>query len=115
MGELDGLWSVRRTGGLLPPLLGVRKRIHGDRGDTRLGPLPGVPFRVDGTALRYRAPFGAFVDLLEPDGDTARGRATFRGHEFGRFAMRRVDRVPPGARRPGIEHNTPTGKRQRRG
>jgi hypothetical protein len=88
---LDGTWSVRRTGGWLPPLVGVRKRIRGDRGTTSLGPLPGVPFRVVGTALRYRPPLSGFVDLLEADGpDRFRGRATFRGRELGRFAMERV-------------------------
>jgi hypothetical protein len=86
MARLDGIWDVRRTGGLLPPLLGVTKRIHGDRGETRVGPLPGVPFRVDGLALRYA---GGFVDLLEPDGDRYRGRATFRGRELGRFELTR--------------------------
>jgi hypothetical protein len=29
---LDGEWQVIRTGGLLPPLVGVRKRIEGDHG-----------------------------------------------------------------------------------
>ena len=41
---LDGDWQVIRTGGFLPPLVGVRKRIEGDRGWTSLGPLPGAPF-----------------------------------------------------------------------
>jgi len=87
--ELDGVWNVERRGGLLPPLVGVEKRIEGTRGETRLGPLPGVPFDVVGLSLRYRAPFRGFVDELEPDGDGFRGRATFRGREFGRFALRR--------------------------
>ncbi len=91
MASLDGTWNVHRTGGWLPPLVGVRKRISGDRGSTALGPLPGVPFRVVGNALHYHAPLAAFVDLLEPDGpDRYRGRATFRGREFGRFEMVRV-------------------------
>ena len=89
MPELDGVWNVERRGGLLPPLVGVEKRIEGTRGETRLGPLPGVPFDVVGLSLRYRAPFRGFVDELEPDGDGFRGRATFRGREFGRFALRR--------------------------
>jgi hypothetical protein len=90
MDELDGIWEVRRTGGLLPPLLGVRKRIAGGAGETRLGTLPGVPFRVVGRELRYRAPFVGFVDVLEPDGpDRFEGRATFRGREFGRFELLR--------------------------
>ena len=89
MPELDGVWNVERRGGLLPPLVGVEKRIEGTRGETRLGPLPGVPFDVVGLSFRYRAPFRGFVDELEPDGDGFRGRATFRGREFGRFALRR--------------------------
>jgi ferritin-like metal-binding protein YciE len=91
MPELDGVWAVRRTGGLLPPLYGVRKRIAGARGATLVGPRAlGVPFDVVGLELRYRAPFTAFVDMLEPDGDGFRGRATFRGRVFGRFRMTRV-------------------------
>jgi hypothetical protein len=86
--ELDGVWNVERTGGLLPPLVGVRKRIHGDSGETLVGPLRGPSFRVDGQVLRYRAPFQGFVDLLEPEEAGFRGRATFRGREFGRFVMR---------------------------
>ena len=89
MGQLDGEWNVRRLGGLLPPLVGVRKRIHGATGETAIGPLPGVPFDVVGLSLRYRAPFRGFVDELEPmDGGYA-GRATFHGRTFGRFAMER--------------------------
>jgi hypothetical protein len=90
VGELDGVWNVRRLGGLLPPLVGVRKEISGGRGETKVGPLPGVPFDVVGRSLRYRAPFRGFVDELDPDGDGYRGRATFRGSTFGRFALERV-------------------------
>ncbi len=86
--ELDGVWKVERVGGALPPLVGVRKRIDGSRGVTAVGPLPGVPFRVEGLSLRYRAPFSGFVDVLEHDGDGYRGRATFRGREYGRFRLR---------------------------
>ena len=85
---LDGEWSVERVSGWLPPLLGVRKRIRGTRGETAIGRLPGVPFAVVGLELRY--PGGAFVDVLEPDGDGYAGRATFRGREFGRFRMTRI-------------------------
>lgn len=88
--ELDGIWQVERTGGLLPPLVGVQKRISGDRGKTTVGRLFGVPFRVDGRTLRYLPPFQGFVDLLEADGEGFCGRATFRGRELGRFAMTRV-------------------------
>jgi hypothetical protein len=87
--ELDGVWTVKRVGGLLPPLVGVRKRISGGSGRTAVGPLPGVPFDVVGLSLRYRAPFRGFVDELEPDGGGYRGRATFRGCEYGRFVMRK--------------------------
>jgi ferritin-like metal-binding protein YciE len=90
MTELDGVWYVRRLGGLLPPLVGVRKHIEGTRGETTLGPLPGAPFDVVGLSLHYRAPFTGFVDELRPHGDAYLGRATFRGQEFGRFAMERT-------------------------
>ena len=85
--ELDGTWSLKRTGGLLPPLRGVTKRIAGTQGETRIGSAPGAPFDVVGLELHYRAPFAGFVDVLEPEGEGFRGRATFRGRELGRFAM----------------------------
>jgi len=87
MSELDGVWNVKRLGGLLPPLVGVRKRIHGTSGETTVATWPGVPFDVVSLSLRYRAPFRGFVDELEPDGDRYRGRATFRGRTFGRFEL----------------------------
>ncbi len=93
LAELDGVWKVERRGGLLPPLLGVRKRIRGTRGVTALGPLPGIPFDVRGLTLRYRGPLSGLVDVLEPDGDAYTGRTTFRGRRLGRFAMRRVARA----------------------
>jgi hypothetical protein len=90
VGELDGVWIVRRTAGLLPPLPGVRKRIAGGRGSTCIGPLPGAEFEVVGCSLRYVPPFSGFVDLLEREtAERYRGRATFRGREFGRFVMNR--------------------------
>ncbi|MGH3034622.1 MAG: hypothetical protein ACRDON_08710 [Gaiellaceae bacterium] len=89
MTELDGLWKVKRVSGLLPPMVGVRKRISGGRGETLVGPIP-IPFRVDGLAIRYRQPLGALVDLLEPDGEGFRGRATAFGREYGRFTLRRL-------------------------
>ena len=92
MGELDGVWEVRRTGGALPPLLGVRKEISGAAGSTKVGPLPRVPFDVVGLSLRYRAPFVGFVDVLVRDGEDYRGRATFRGREFGKFELKRIER-----------------------
>ena len=87
--ELDGTWDVRRTSGLLPPLLGMRKRIAGARGSTVLGPLE-VPFDVEGLRLRYRGALSGFVDELEPAGAGFRGRATFRGTEYGRFVLEPV-------------------------
>ena len=89
MPELDGAWEVKRVGGALPPLFGVRKEISGKSGSTKVGPIACLPFDVVGQSLRYRAPFQAFVDVLEPAGDEFRGRATFRGREFGKFEMRR--------------------------
>jgi ferritin-like metal-binding protein YciE len=88
--ELDGVWDVRRIGGALPPLVGVRKRIFGTTGETKIGRMPGARFDVVGLSLRYRAPFQAFVDELEPNGDRFRGRSTFAGREFGQFELRRV-------------------------
>ena len=90
MGELDGVWRVERVSGLLPPLVGVRKRIRGARGETAVGPFPGIPFVVDGRALRYRPPLSGLVDELEPEEGGYRGRATFMGREYGRFRLRRL-------------------------
>jgi hypothetical protein len=90
VGELDGVWNVKRAGGLLPPMLGVRKRISGGSGVTAMGPLPGFRFDVVGLSLRYRPPLDGFIDELEPSGDNYAGRATFRGREYGRFTLERV-------------------------
>jgi hypothetical protein len=77
--------------------VGVQKRISGARGETRIGSLVGVSFDVVGMELRYDRPFAAFVDVVEPDGDGFAGRATFRGHTFGRFVLRcRTDRFATG-------------------
>jgi len=89
--ELNGTWDVKRTGGLLPPMTSVRKDILGTRGTTRFGSLPGVPFDVVGLELRYRAPFDGFVDVLTPEGAGFRGRATFRGHEYGSFLLKPLE------------------------
>ncbi len=96
MGDLDGTWKVERLGGLLPPLVGVTKRIHGRTGTTRVGRLAGVPFVVDpmgdeGWALRYRPPLYGLVDYVEldePETRVFRGRATYQGREFASFSMR---------------------------
>jgi ferritin-like metal-binding protein YciE len=83
MSDLDGLWEVR-------PLPGVRKRIRGTGGETLLLRGPGLPFDVQGHELRYRAPFAFLVDVLEPDGDGWRGRATAFGRVYGQFELRRL-------------------------
>jgi hypothetical protein len=91
---LDGVWRVRRVGGLLPPLVGVRKRIRGGSGETLLGPLR-WPFEVRGDELHYRRPLSRFVDVLEVvDDDRVSGRATFQGKEFGRFELTRIGERP---------------------
>lgn len=88
MSELDGTWDVERVSGLLPPLLSVRKRIRGTRGETAVGRLPGVPFDVVGRELRYRGVLGGFVDVLEPGaGGGYDGRALFEGREYARFRL----------------------------
>jgi len=89
MADLDGSWRVKRTGGILPPLFGVRKEISGRRGETRVGAVVSLPFDVDGLYLRYRGPFSAFVDELRPSRDGYSGRALFRNREYGRFEMTR--------------------------
>jgi len=88
MAQLDGTRTVERTGGLLSPLIGVRKTIGG-QGHTRIGPIPAAPFDVRGLELHYRFPFSLLVDVLEPDGDGFRGRALLFRREIGRFRVRR--------------------------
>ena len=88
MGELDGRWDVTREGGLLPPMVGVRKEIAGGAGITTIGPLR-FPFTVEDRSLRYRFPPG-LVDELEPDGDGFRGRALLAGRVLGRFRLKRA-------------------------
>jgi len=88
VGELDGVWDVRRTGGALPPLYGVRKRIHGRTGETLFGAVP-VRFDVRGLELHYRAPFFGLVDALEPVGGSYRGRTRLFGRDVGQFELRR--------------------------
>jgi ferritin-like metal-binding protein YciE len=87
--EFDGVWDVRRTSGFLPPLVGVRKRIHGATGETMLGPVP-VRFDVRGSELHYRAPLRGVVDVLEPVGGSYKGRAVMRGRTVGEFELTRV-------------------------
>jgi hypothetical protein len=90
MAQLDGTWTVERTGGLLPPMVGVRKTIEGGRGHTRIGSIPAAPFDVRGLELHYRGLFACLVDVLEPEGDGFRGRALLFGRELGQFRMRRA-------------------------
>jgi ferritin-like metal-binding protein YciE len=91
MGELDGVWDVRRVSGALPPMTGVRKRIAGRRGETLVaGSRFGVPFEVRGLELHYRPPFQWLVDVLEPSSDGYRGRAVVLGRTIGEFELRRV-------------------------
>jgi hypothetical protein len=87
--ELDGEWDVQRLSGLLPPLVGIRKRIGGDRGSTILPGGLGVPFNVVGHELRYRTPFSMVVDVLEPVAEDWHGRATVFGRTVGEFRMSR--------------------------
>ena len=75
-------------------MVGVTKRIDGDRGETRIGRVAGVPFVVVGHELRYVGPFRGFVDRLVPEAEGFRGTATFRGRTFGRFELRRVEAFP---------------------
>ncbi len=91
VGELDGVWSVERVSGALPPLYGCVKRIRGAKGTTEFPNLPGMPFDVRGLELHYRAPFGMLVDKLEPQNGGYHGRATMLGRELGQFTLRRMD------------------------
>jgi ferritin-like metal-binding protein YciE len=68
----------------------VRKRVHGVRGETAVGRLPGVPFDVVGNEFHYRGALAGFVDALTPAGDRFDGRALFRGTEYARFRLRPV-------------------------
>ena len=82
---------MRRLGGLLPPLVGVRKRIAGTSGETIVLGGPGIPFDVRGLELRYRAPLAFLVDRLEPHGDGFRGTATAFGRAYGTFELERTN------------------------
>jgi ferritin-like metal-binding protein YciE len=97
MAHLEGEWKVERVGGLLPSMVGIRKRIRGDRGETRVGPFPIWPFRSERkegrVALVYRRPFSMLVDELRPEPDGSwLGRSTLLGLDLGAFRMISVDR-----------------------
>ena len=85
-------------------MVGVHKRIRGDRGTTRVGLLPGWPFRLERrssgrVALVYHPPFSAFVDEIRAEADGSwLGRSTLGGLELGRFRM-----VRPGYNRSNFE------------
>jgi hypothetical protein len=90
---------VSRIDGALPPMPFVRKRISGDRGRTRVGSLPGIPFRVEtgdrGARLVYRGPLSLVVDEITPRADGSwEGTATVAGRGVGRFRMTRVGGRP---------------------
>ena len=80
MSALDGEWNVR-------PLPGVRKRIKGDRGETIVAGVVRFRFDVRGLELHYRLPLRGLVDVLEPDGEGFRGRATLFGLSLGTFHL----------------------------
>ncbi len=90
MTDLNGVWNVERTGGLLPPMLGVRKHISGARGVTTLGPARAA-FDVVGPELRYRGLLTGWVDVVAPSGDGFAGLALYRGREVGRFRLRPIE------------------------
>ena len=77
---LDGEWDVQ-------PLPAVTKRIAGDSGETLVGGVVRLPFDVRELELRYRGPLSPLVDVLEPDGDGYRGRATLFGRPVGTFRL----------------------------
>jgi hypothetical protein len=95
--RLDGDWQVLRTGGLLPPLVGVRKHIMGEEGWTSLGPFPGAAFDVVGSELRYRSPFQGLVDVVEQSPEGYHGRVMVFGRELGTFRMLRRRSSAPDA------------------
>jgi hypothetical protein len=87
--SLDGTWCVRRAGGLLPPMPGVRKHIRGSIGETAVGKLPGLRFDVVGNELRYRPPLAFLVDKVEPNGAGWIGTTLVAGRPVGRFHLAR--------------------------
>jgi ferritin-like metal-binding protein YciE len=94
MDHVEGDWRVERLGGLLPPMVGIWKRIRGDRGETRVGLLPGPSFRVERregrVALVYRPPFSGLVDELWAVEDGSWLGRSLLGGELGWFRMVRI-------------------------
>lgn len=92
---LEGDWRVKRLDGLLPPMIGVNKRIRGARGETRVGPLTTWRFRVERRGeeaeLIYLPPFSELVDELRvAEGGSWIGITRLAGRELGRFRMTRT-------------------------
>lgn len=96
MTPIEGTWRVERLGDVLPPMVGVWKRIVRDAeevcGETWIGPSPVWPFRCEwregGVTLVYRRPFSGLVDELRPEPDGSwTGRSTLFGRELGTFRM----------------------------
>jgi hypothetical protein len=90
--SLDGRWSLRRTGGLVPPLGLLHKRIAGGRGATHLGPVLRMPFAVDLAGNRpelvYAGPLRIVRDrLTAAGGDAWDGEMLVAGRRVGRFHM----------------------------
>ncbi len=92
MDGLAGRYRVERTGGLLPPMVGVTKRVEGTGGTTRVLDVLRVPFDVEATAdglrLVYRRPLRFLVDELRPgDGGVWHGVGTLGGRAYGTFRL----------------------------
>ena len=85
--ELAGVWDVRRTGGVLPPMGGiVRKQIENGHGWTiALGAR--LPFVVEGLSLRY--PFGLVDELVPAGPDAYDGTTRLFGRALGTFRLTR--------------------------
>ena len=84
-------------------MIGVWKRISGDRGETRVGPLIRLPLRVERsggqTVLAYEPPLSALVDEISPGSpDLWHGRTTLGGLPFARFRMVRIGYHEPAPR-----------------
>ncbi len=89
MARLDGVWSVKREAGVLPPF-GVSKRIFGGSGWTLVAGLPAAYFNVRRSGERATLDYVGWPvrDELEPDGDYAwSGRGLMFGREFCRFRL----------------------------